>query len=80
MLAQEYKLKSDCFAVLSENGIRFSVSIPKDALVIVIAGPLDGVRMVEVSWEEKRYLLFTEDLRREGTLISSKPSTVETVL
>lgn len=43
--------------------------IPKGAIVAVVAGPLDGERMVDVAWNRKTVTIFTQDLRERGQLI-----------
>jgi hypothetical protein len=44
--------------------------IPEGSIVTIVDGPLDGLRMVEVVWDEKKILLFTEDLRALGALVT----------
>jgi len=42
--------------------------------VTVKNGPLDGVRMVEVLWQDKTALMFTMELREHAELISEAAS------
>jgi hypothetical protein len=56
----------------SEGIDRTSVLIPKDAIVTVVHGPLNGNRMVDVKWENFTIMIFVEDLRELGTLIPSE--------
>jgi hypothetical protein len=52
---QPYRVRETTFAILSLDGSR----IP----VILIDGPLDGNRLVEIIWEGKILLMFTQDMR-----------------
>ncbi len=44
--------------------------IPAGALIRLVAGPLDGIRMVDVVWCEKTVMMFTGDVRERGDLIT----------
>jgi hypothetical protein len=65
-----YQLIKPCPAVstfgkLHENVIRTLV-IPKDELITVVDGPFNGARLVDITWELKPYMIFTEHLRNCG--------------
>jgi hypothetical protein len=60
---QPYRVRETTFAILSLDGSRIPVTLPVNALVLLIDGPLDGNRLVEIIWEGKILLMFTQDMR-----------------
>jgi len=74
-IRETYQLTSQMLAIYSHEGNRTPVIIPSGATVVVTNSPLDGVRMVDVLWEEKTVMAFTEDLRERGMLVKSRPAT-----
>jgi hypothetical protein len=71
MQGESYRLNKQTIGMNSEGEDRTSVFIPKNAIVTVINGPLNGSRMVDVKWENHTVMIFVEDLRERGTLIVS---------
>ena len=66
---QTYRLNCPIFAILSpSDGSRHPVTIPEHSSVLVVGGPLNGNRLVEVRWEGREFLAFTADLRECGSL------------
>ena len=67
-----YKLTTPTLGILStdvgEN--RIPVTIPMNAIVMA-AETVDGNKLVEVVWEGKGILMFTQDLRTRGELIKA---------
>jgi hypothetical protein len=58
-----YRVRETTFAILTLDGSRISITLPVNAIVLLIDGPLDGHRLVEILWEGKTLLMFTQDLR-----------------
>jgi hypothetical protein len=69
MRGQRFRLQTPTLAILSQDGHRIPVTIPQGCIVEVIAGPLDGNRLVDVMWESKTVMMFTIDLRERGARI-----------
>ena len=68
MLGYNYQLTSPTLAiVIQADETRIPITVPNGAIITVIAGPLDGHRLVEVRWEKKTVLMFTSDIRKCGT-------------
>ena len=73
-----YRLDTAILAIYSGDSTRrIPIMVPSGATVTITNGPLDGLRMVDVLWEEKTVMMFTVDLRSratlmEGTLKASK--------
>jgi hypothetical protein len=71
MQSEYYKLNTPTLAIMSlPNGMRIPVTVPKNGVVKVVNGPLDGMRLVDVEWEGEAVMMFTIDLRERGTLIT----------
>jgi hypothetical protein len=71
MQGEYYKLNTPTLAIMSlPNGKRIPVTVPKGAVVMVVNGPLDGTRLVDVEWDGEAVMMFTIDLRERGTLIA----------
>ena len=59
-------MKTPTLAILSQDHGKIPVLIPSGAEVEVIDGPLNGNRVVDVRWEDKTVMVFTEDIRDRG--------------
>ena len=71
MHGEYYKLNTPTLAIMSlPNGKRIPVTVPKGAVVMVVNGPLDATRLVDVEWDAEAVMMFTIDLRERGTLIA----------
>ena len=67
MQRQAFRLKTPTLGTISsDDGHRVAVTIPQNAIVTVFNGPLDDNRMVDVLWEGKPIMMFTQDLRNRG--------------
>jgi hypothetical protein len=68
-VSETYILHEAILAIHSEKDLpRIPVMIPIGAKVTLTNGPLDGLRMVDVRWENKTVMMFTSDLRERGKL------------
>jgi hypothetical protein len=71
MRSENYRIDNSSLAILSRSdGKRLPITVPVGAVVTIIAGPLNGARLVEVEWDGDTVLMFSEDLRENGTLLS----------
>ena len=72
MKGRSFRLKTPTLGILSidSNGHRIPVTLPLHAVVTVEAEPLDGNRLVDVLWEGKTIMMFTQDLRERGEEIT----------
>lgn len=72
MIGEHYKLHTPTLAIMTTpEGQRLPLTVPKNAIVTVKAGPLDGTRLVDVEWEGQLVMMFTIDLRERGSKIDS---------
>lgn len=75
---ETYRLNAPILAIHSANessAHRTPIMVPAGATVTVTNGPLDGLRMVDVLWDDKTVMMFTADLRARGKLIRSSTNT-----
>jgi hypothetical protein len=69
--SESYGINSPSLAILSRSdGKRLPITVPIGAVVTVVEGPLNGARVVEVEWDGDSVLMFSEELRENGTLLS----------
>ncbi len=70
-IRETYRLNTAILSIHSEQegARRTPIMVPAGATVTITDGPLDGLRMVDVVWDEKTVMMFTVDLRERGTLI-----------
>jgi hypothetical protein len=61
MQGKSYRLKSPTLDIISENGHRLPVTIRQRAVLKVLDGPLDSNRLVDIMWEDKVIMMFTEE-------------------
>ncbi len=69
MRGQRFRIQTPTLGILNNDGDKLPVTIPQGAIVEVIEGPLDGTRIVDVTWEDKTVMMFTIDLRERGARI-----------
>jgi len=62
MRSQRYSLNTPTLAI-HQDGQNSPITIPNGAVVKVIAGRLDGNRLVDITWDSKTALMFTTDIR-----------------
>ena len=72
MDGQSYRIVIPTLGILSEDedGHRIPVTLPKNATVTCINGTVDGNRLIDVLWEGKTIMMFTQDLRARATPIT----------
>jgi len=62
----KYRLHKSTFALLGEEGRRVSQTVPDGAVVTIDSEVLDENKLVEVVWDEKRVIMFAQDVRARG--------------
>jgi len=60
---QRFRLNTPTLAIIQHDGQNYPTTIPNGAVVKVLAGPLDGNRLVDVMWGGKAVMMFTTDIR-----------------
>jgi len=74
MISQRFRIETPLIVLLEIDGLYTTRYAEIGDVVTVKNGPLDGVRMVEVLWQDKTALMFTMELREHAELISEAAS------
>jgi hypothetical protein len=64
-MSKRYGIRSSTMAYTAMDGQRTLVAVPVDAIVTASVDP-DGDGLIEVVWDDKHYLMFSQDLRDRG--------------
>ena len=70
---EKYKLRSEILGIVLEANPRTTVTIPGNAIVTILAEPVDGKRMVDVDWNGKTVMIFARDLRERADRVTRQP-------
>ena len=62
--ARRYRIKTPTIAICANKGS--NVTVPADVIVTISRDLTPGDRLIDVIWNEKDYLMFTQDLRERG--------------
>jgi hypothetical protein len=65
-MSKRYGIRSSTIAIHSHGGQRILVQVPVDAIVMLSDDLRDGDRLVDVNWDGKPYMMFSQDLRDRG--------------
>jgi hypothetical protein len=65
-MSKRYEIRSSTIAIHSLEGQRTMVQVPAETIVILAEELRDGDRLVDVVWDGKHYLMFSQDLRERG--------------
>jgi hypothetical protein len=71
MIGQRFRMKSPTLAIMTQDTAKIPIMIPKGAEVEVIDGPLNGNRLVDVRWDGKTVMVFTNDIRDRGERVDA---------
>ena len=64
MLPQKYRITGPTLAMFREDGHHVACTVPEDAMITLVDGkPFNGERLMEVVWEGRVVMMFTNDLR-----------------
>jgi len=74
MVGERFRMKTPTLAIMTQDGAKIPVMVPKGAEVEVLDGPLNGNRLVDVRWEGKTVMVFTNDIRDRGERLETVES------
>ena len=66
MPIRKYRIVEPTIAMSEDHGRGVAYTIRAGAIVELQTGPLDGNKLVEVKWDDKTVLMFTQDLRQRA--------------
>ena len=61
-----YRINEPTLALFQEDGHHVAHIIPAGAFVKVDSKTFDGDKLVDVIWDKKKVMMFTQDLRSRG--------------
>jgi hypothetical protein len=64
-----FKLNSPTLAIREVNDQRTIVTLPRGALVTLLAGDIDAKGFVEILYDNEALIMFAVDLRVRGVLV-----------
>ena len=68
-MSRQYRIKTPTMAIHSVDGQRTTVTVPTGMVVLATQEHLDGDVLIEVVWKDKKYLMFTQDLRERSEAV-----------
>jgi hypothetical protein len=72
MSQDTYQIKSPTISLYLEGERHVARTLPKGALVKIESETFNGNKLVEVLFEEKVVMMFTQDLRSRGKKVAGK--------
>lgn len=71
MKGHSYRLSKATLAIVVCDGEKIAATIPVGGTVTVAEDKISGSRLVDVIWEGKPAMMFSQDLRDRGELVKS---------
>jgi hypothetical protein len=65
---KRYRIIESTLAMVQFDGHHVALTIPAGSVIVLTGGPLDGNRLVDVTWNGEAMMMFTQDLRTRGEL------------
>jgi hypothetical protein len=65
-----YRITSPSLALFHEDGRHVAHTVPTGAFITVDSAAFDGDRLVDVTWNRKNVMMFTQDLRSRAQAAS----------
>jgi hypothetical protein len=72
MIGQRFKLKRPLLALERPDGHAKGFHLPPGEIVTVKGGPLNGELIVDVGWNGRTVMMFTQDLQEHAELIEDR--------
>ena len=72
MSVDHYRIKNPTIALFEQDGRHVAEMLPTGAIVEIRSETFDGDKLVNVVWEAKDVMMFTQDLRRRGELVKQQ--------
>ena len=64
---RQYRIRTPTMAIYTTvDGQRTTATVPVGMIVFTTQSHLDGDVLIEVSWNDRKYLMFTQDLRERS--------------
>jgi hypothetical protein len=69
MPIERYRIDSPTIALFQEEGRCVAHTVPIGAIICTDGKPFIGNKLMEVMWDEKAVMMFTQDVRARGEKI-----------
>lgn len=66
----KFKIVIPTLGIMSEDGHRIPITVPKNAVVEVVSGLVNHERMVDVEWEDHIVMMFAQDIRERTETVT----------
>jgi hypothetical protein len=67
-----YRITNPTIALFNEDGHHVAHTVPAGAFIHIDSAPFDGNRLVDVTWDDKKVMMFTQDLRSRSMAAPEK--------
>lgn len=69
MPKDQYRIESPTIAMVLEDGRHVAHMVPSGAVITIESETFNGNKLVEVLWEGKLVMMFTQDIRSRGVKV-----------
>ena len=64
-----YRINSPTIALFEQDGRHIADTVPAGAVIEIHSDSFDADKLVEVLWDEKRVMMFAQDLRKRAEAV-----------
>jgi uncharacterized protein (DUF433 family) len=68
--AGRYRIKHPTIALFREDGRHIAHTVPAGAFITVDGAAFNGKRLVDVTWDDKKVMMFAQDLRSRAERVA----------
>ena len=70
-IADRYQIRRPTIALFLEDDRHVAHMVPAGAVIVVDSDRFNGNKLVEVMWDGKKAMMFTQDIRKRGKKLNS---------
>ena len=78
MTGRKFRITAPTIVLVPENDLNVARTLPKGAIITADSDSFPGSKLVEVTWIEKRILVFAQDLRSRTEPIAESSKSAPT--
>ena len=68
-MTMKYRLSGPTLAMYDEDGLHIGQLLPDGAMIVTDGKKLNGEKLLNITWNEKPMMMFTQDVQKRGTPI-----------
>jgi hypothetical protein len=65
-----YRIKQPTIALFQEDGRHIAHTVPAGAFISVDSDAFDGKKLVDVTWNDKKVMMFAQDVRSRAERVN----------